>query len=209
MKLECKEVNKSTVVWSDNFFTQNELEEMYLEARYLNNLELLSPTDTGGATITVKDNTTGEEKKEQLKKNKAIFLEKLYATEPKLSSTLQICNKRLQDDKFIDYMADIHPYFITLKNMKWSILLSYYDNADRYKGHRDSAFVTVLTWFYEEPKAFTGGDFIIENDFKIECKRGRTVFMPSYLLHEVTPIIMPEDKQEKGLGRYTLSHFIW
>lgn len=199
MQFEYAEVNKSPVVWVDNLFNAEQIQEMLFEAMYINSLGILSEEDnSGGAT----------ENGELLKKNKAVFLEKIYASEPRLSGMIRSVNKKLSDSDLIDKMIDIHPYYRNLINQNGSILLNYYDKSDTYKAHRDTCYITILTWFYQQPKAFEGGDFIIENDFKIDCKIGRTVFMPSYLLHEVTPVSMPETEQGKGLGRYSLTLFI-
>tara|TARA_B100000035_G_scaffold309030_1_gene314653 strand:- start:167 stop:787 length:621 start_codon:yes stop_codon:yes gene_type:complete len=199
MKYEYAEVNKSPVVWADNFYSAEEIQEMFFEARYINSLGILSEEDESGGA---------RENGKLLKKNKAVFLEKIYASEPRLSGMIRMVNKKLSDKNFIDRMTDMHPYFNNLKNADGSILLNYYDKSDKYEAHRDTCYITILTWFYEQPKAFEGGDFIIENDYKIDCKIGRTVFMPSYLLHEVTPVTMPETEQGKGLGRYSLTLFI-
>ena len=199
MKFEYAEVNKSPVVWVDNLFNAEQIQEMLFEAMYINSLGILSEGDnSGGAT----------ENGELLKKNKAVFLEKIYASEPRLSGMIRSVNEKLSDSDLIDKMIEIHPYYSNLINQNGSILLNYYDKSDAYKAHRDTCYITILTWFYQQPKAFEGGDFIIENDFKIDCKIGRTVFMPSYLLHEVTPVTMPKIEQEKGLGRYSLTLFI-
>ena len=208
MEFNIKYVNKSPVVWSDNFFTKEEINIIQAECSRIRKLGLLNKDNTASANKEIKNAKTGEVKTKELKKNTAIFLEHLYQGDHRLSDTLTICHNKVSDSSFIDYISGIHPYFITLQNKKYAALLSYYDNADKYEGHRDQAYVTVLTWFYEDPKQFKGGDFIIENDFKIECKRGRTVFMPSYLLHEVTPISMLKKNINKGLGRYTISQFI-
>ena len=203
MKFNIKTVNQTPVLWSDNFFSDDEIGVMKKECDKIRVLGLINDPDTGSAK------TEGEDQS----KNDSVFLEKLYRSEPRLSDTMNITRIRLFDPEFKKYLVDIHPYFLTLKSLHISngvsTLLSYYDDSQYYKPHRDIAFVTVLTWFYENPKAFEGGDFIIENDFKIECKHGRTVFMPSYLLHEVTPVTMPEDKKGKGLGRYSISNFMY
>ena len=201
MEFDVEIVNQTPVVWSDNFFCAEEIDAMKKESYKLRNLGLVDD-DTNSAT---QDGKT-------LSKNNSVFLEKLYASELRLSDTINITRTRLFDQKFQEYLVSIHPYFITLGSLRIQdgvgTLLSYYDNSQYYKPHRDNAFVTVLTWFYEEPKAFKGGDFIIENTLEIECKHGRTVFMPSYLLHEVTPIKMPKNKKGKGLGRYSISNFM-
>lgn len=200
MKFEYVEVNRSPVIWIDNFFSPEQIQEMFFEARYINSLGILTEENETGAAR--------EENGKLLKKNKAIFLEDIYASEPRLSGIIRTTNEKLSNKDFIDQMTEMHPYFNNLKNNSGAILLNYYDKSDKYEAHRDTSYITILTWFYEQPKAFDGGDFIIENDYKIDCKIGRTVFMPSYLLHEVTPVTMPETEQGKGLGRYSLTLFI-
>lgn len=195
-------INQAPVVWSDNFFSPKEIKIMQDESSKLRTLGLVND-DTGSAK---------NEKGEELSKNNSVFLEKLYASELRLSDTINITRHRIFDKNLFEYLVSIHPYFYSMGGLNIQSgmlsLLSYYDSSQYYKPHRDTSFITVLTWFYENPKAFEGGDFIIENDFKIECKHGRTVFMPGYFLHEVTPVKMPEDKKEKGLGRYSITNFM-
>lgn len=212
MDFEYKEVNRSPVVWSDNFFNEDEVNLIHNECHRLNALGILS-ADTGGAFVEVKktNKVTGEVTKEQnhLSKNNGCFLEKTFGSDLRLSDTLHILRDKIHNKEFQEKMTEIHPYLFTLRhNEGTTTLLSYYDKSDHYKGHRDSSFITVLLWFYEEPKCFTGGDFVIENELTLECKRGRVVFMPGYLLHEVVPVEMKEEHQGKGRGRYTISQFI-
>jgi len=212
MDFEYKEVNRSPVVWSDNIFNKDEINLIHNECHRLNALGILQ-SETGGAKIeiTKTDEKTGKVTKEHehLSKNNGCFLEKVFASELRLSDSLHIIRDKIHNEDFINKIKDIHPYFFTLsQNKGTSSLLSYYDKSDHYKGHRDNSFITVLLWFYEEPKYFTGGDFVIENELTIECKRGRVVFMPGYLLHEVTPVEMKEEYQGKLKGRYTISQFV-
>ena len=73
---------------------------------------------------------------------------------------------------------------------------------------KDMKFQQGITWLYKEPKTFEGGEFVIEDELKIDCVRGRTLFMPGYSLHKVVPVSMPKDKKGKGLGRYTITKFV-
>ena len=65
MDFEYKEVNRSPVVWSDNFFNEDEINLIHNECHRLNGLGILSP-DTGGAFVEVKktNKVTGEVIKE-------------------------------------------------------------------------------------------------------------------------------------------------
>ena len=85
MDFEYKEVNRSPVVWSDNFFNEDEVNLIHNECHRLNALGILS-ADTGGAFVEVKktNKVTGEVTKEQnhLSKNNGCFLEKTFGSEP-------------------------------------------------------------------------------------------------------------------------------
>ena len=89
------------------------------------------------------------------------------------------------------------------------IMLSYYENEDYYDSHTDGAEVTMLTWFFKEPKKFTGGDLTL-TDFNqtIECRNNRLVVIPSCLKHEVSPIHMKEEDRNQHYGRYCLTNFL-
>lgn len=91
-------------------------------------------------------------------------------------------------------------------------LLSYYENAGYYSKHKDSAVFTVLSYFYHEPKQFTGGDITLysEGELKkatVEVRNNRVVIIPSCTLHEVSTIEMTS-KKLSGDGRYCCSIFL-
>ena len=89
-----------------------------------------------------------------------------------------------------------------------STLVSYYENNDHYRPHYDQFLVTVLIWFYREPKAYSGGDFTFnDTDVILESKHNRLVMFPCYYEHSVSPIIMHNKTSELGSGRYTITHF--
>ena len=90
-----------------------------------------------------------------------------------------------------------------------STLLSYYENGDDYKKHKDASVVTILTYFFKEPKLFSGGDLIL-NDFgvTIEPENNMIVIIPGLYNHEVSQVVMEKDCCGKNLGRYCLSQFI-
>jgi len=193
-----KAIHGAPVVWSDNLFNEEELGTIHKECVTIREKGLLSKEKTGAAI----------DKGVQLKKNKGAFFEDIYRGQPP-PPTIQIYMDKIHNPNFVSKMEDIHPYFRTLQlNEGTSTLLNYYDTSDYYKSHTDKSFVTILLWFYEEPKAFTGGDFVIEDDLTIECKKGRVLFMPGWLKHEVTPVKMWADYQGQGLGRYSISQFV-
>ena len=191
-------VKNSPVVIADNLFTSREYELMFEEFKRIKARGLLLDGDqTLGAT-----NKEGK----SLNNNMSCFLDFLY-NERNLSDMLVI-NRKIFSQPVVSKLCELHPFYEYLKAINSDgTLLSYYDSYQNYGDHVDSALITALTWFYEQPKKFEGGDFVIEKDFVVECKANRTVFMPSYMLHAVTPVT-PE-KPNKGLGRYTMTQFTY
>jgi len=86
-------------------------------------------------------------------------------------------------------------------------MISYFENSDYYEPHHDCACITVLSWLYREPRRFSGGDLIIENDLKVDCLNNRTIVFPSILKHEVTKIRMDKRDMNQNLGRFCITQF--
>ena len=85
----------------------------------------------------------------------------------------------------------------------------YYENNDEYKPHRDLARLTAITWFYREPKKFTGGNLRFPKfDMEIECKHNRVILFPSSIHHGVEKVGMEEKDMGKKLGRFTMTQFL-
>ena len=88
-------------------------------------------------------------------------------------------------------------------------LIMYYENNDEYKPHRDLARLTGITWFYREPKKFTGGNLRFPRfDMEIECKHNRVIVFPSSIHHGVDKVGMEEKDMGKKLGRFTMTQFL-
>lgn len=190
-------VNQAPVVIADDLFSYSQYKKMFEEFKRIKERGLLlTGNETFGAI-----NENGSNKKH----NASRFLDRVY--QDRRLSDILVYNRKVFSPAVVSELIGLHPLFnyIPLCNND-STLLSYYDNNNSYEEHRDTSIITILTWFYEEPKKFEGGEFVIEKDFTIECKANRTVFMPSYMLHAVTPVI-PE-KPNKGLGRYTMTQFV-
>jgi len=115
---------------------------------------------------------------------------------------------------FTDYLLDIvqnHEswFFQDCYITKTSELVSYYEDGDYYAPHKDMYILTVLTWFFREPKVFTGGDLIFPKyDMTVELKNNRTVVFPSMVVHGVSEIKMEEKYKNQKLGRFCISQFL-
>jgi len=181
-----------------NFYTDEELELIWKELNFiLNEHNLASPSETGSAR---KDGVP-------LKSNQGIFLDSFY--ENRESSNILRLNR-----KFFEVSEKIfgkcNNWFLKnfKSNLDWT-LISYYENGDYYHKHTDIAFATCLTWLYQEPKSFEGGNLLFEDyDIEIKIKNNSLIFFPSIIPHTVTKVSMDEKYIDKLLGRICISQFI-
>lgn len=195
------EVNKYKVVILDDFYDRYEYDSILQECLFLSKREkLLPPSETFSAK---KDG-------EYLKSNSGVFLDDVYAN--KNFSDILFHNKKIFHPVVQQELekVDIFYRFLNFKN-RYNTLLSYYEDGDFYKSHKDNAVITTITWLYKNPKSFVGGNIFFEEDKNkvVECKNNRTIFFPSFLNHEVDEIKMEKDKIGLGLGRFTLTQFVF
>ena len=104
---------------------------------------------------------------------------------------------------------DIH--FKWMRNLLYSTrLLNYYDDEDFYDTHTDFSVYTMVVMLCKEPNRFVGGDFhLTDINEKIEFKNNRIVFFPSFAGHKVDTVKMNSKDRNKGLGRYSITHFFY
>ena len=179
----------------EDLFTQEERDTMFDEMTYYERSGIMEdPVDTGGAR---------DEKGEGLKQNKGIELDALY-TERKFSNILRINRKLFQ----VLNMVNNSWFFKEIWVNSDRTLLSYYENSDYYRSHKDAFIFTALTWFYKEPKRFTGGDLVFSDyDLTIPCEENITIVFPSNQYHVVTEVKMDDEYLGKGNGRFTMTQF--
>ena len=191
----------SPIVVIDDFYNKKELDLIWLELNFLTNAnKLQSPKETYGAT---------DENKNQLKSNHGIFLEDVYR-DRKYSDILTLNRKMFLPD-INKTLVSVSPEFKYIENINYDVtLLSYYENNDFYKGHRDKSVLSYVYWCNKEPRKFTGGDLHFQELNKtIEYKNNRLIIFPSHYIHVVSNVEMKEgyDKKFNTYGRYSLSTF--
>jgi hypothetical protein len=183
----------------ENLYTEEELELIGDELIFLNHKSKLEgPEDTGSA----KDSSDN-----LLKENRGLFLDDLYKRR-EISNILSI-NRKLFNKEYLEAYASLSfGYKSILECNQDTTLISYYENGGYYKPHKDNSMHTALTWFFEVPKMFEGGDlFFPEYNEKIEIQQNMTVIFPSFVLHSVEEVKMKENISQ-GLGRYCMSQFM-
>jgi len=188
-------VEKLPIVILDNIYTPSEVNSLLKECEYLHD-RLLGPEQTHSAK---KDGKT-------LKQNSGIYLENFFI-DKKQSSIHQITRK-IFTTPFGEMLQNIDTFFeYYIRTNADNTLLSYYENSDFYEEHVDVSLFTMCTWIHKTPKAFTGGDFIINGEIKVDCENNRCVIFPSILKHKVTPVTIEKINQDQIKGRFTISQF--
>ena len=192
-------VKNFQVIIVDDFYTQEEYGSMLNECLFLcDKRKLRPPEETGSA----KSNDG-----KILKSNNGFFLDEIYSN--RNISDILFHNRKIFNRQFTQKLVDIDIVYRYLSDSNLdTTLLSYYENNDYYKTHKDSSRITAISWFFLQPKFFFGGELIVENEWKIDCLANRTVIFPSILFHEVTQIQMDKEHLNQKKGRFTLSAFV-
>jgi len=183
----------------DDFYDQSELDGIWQELDYLCHPKRMgrSSIERGAATMDG----------QSLKNAWEVFLDTFFTSRD--SSNILEINRKLFDQE----MFKNHPHWLfnhvgALNEDNTQIL--YYENNDEYKPHRDLARLTSITWFYREPKKFTGGNLRFPGfDMEIECKHNRVIVFPSSIHHGVDKVGMEEKDMDKKLGRFTMTQFLY
>jgi hypothetical protein len=183
----------------EDFYDERELGLIWKELDYLNSKgRYLNPEKTGAAR---------DPKGNIVKSNKGLFLDEYYSNR-NFSNILNINRKIWQGtEKFENENLNFR-YLNSCTSD--ATLVSYYENNDYYKKHKDTSVYTVLSYFHKEPKKFSGGNLkLLDYDIDIKVKNNMIIYIPSILWHEVTPIVMEQEFLNKGYGRYCMAQFLF
>ena len=188
----------------DDFYTKDQLDEIMIELKWLTKNSIMINEDKLGSAIS--------DGKILTSKN-GVFLDYVFLNW-RHSALITHGFTQTSGDDFRAKLLNYNSLFKSLFHCNGrSHLLSYYENADYYKAHKDNTFFTILNYFFIEPKQFTGGEIVLyssTNDKKIEIemKHNRTVIIAGSTPHEVTPIHSNLDGKLTGLGRYCNAIFL-
>ena len=200
MEYEIKELqNKTPYVYIKNVYSEEELSELFSELDYLQTRPSiwLDPEASGSAMTPEND---------PLKQNKGIWMNHIYKQDE--ASAILSHNLKIYSSGLAQKIAIEHSWFeYLILNSRFSTLLSYYENNNHYKPHRDQAVLTTLTWLYKEPKQFEGGEITLNEEDVLPCENNSMIIFPSTCIHEVSPVIL-KNPESKGMGRYTITTFV-
>lgn len=193
-------VNKVPYLVIDDFFDEDEVEDIWRTLDSFDPLKLMDPEESGTAHYATMMGSL------RSKSNGGMFLKSLYDRELRHYVPIMEPLERLQRE--LKKYSNDHPALRPLQDIEnEDILVSYYGQGDYYKKHFDTATITILIWLYKEPKSFEGGGLTLEDTDYIECKNNRVVVIPSYCFHEVDAVSMDPRLQKGGHGRWCISLF--
>lgn len=179
----------------EDVFDESELQKIYRELEFIYP-KLLNPSETGSA----RNNGILS------KKNKGVFLDDLYNIR-KFSDILTVNRKFFSNEIFYALEQCCPGYGLFKSSSLDCTLISYYEDSDYYEPHIDSASITIVSWFFKNPKNFIGGDFIFSDyNIKIVPKNNSAVIFFSCFKHQVTPIKMVNTSLPCS-GRFAMSLF--
>jgi len=187
----------------DDFYDQSELDRIWEELDYLCNPKRMgrSSIERGSAGVSDENGVY-----QPLKNTWDMFLDTFFTSRDS-SNILEINRKLFDKEIFKNHPHWLFNHLDALNEDNTQIL--YYENNDEYKPHRDLARLTGITWFYREPKKFTGGNLRFPKfDMEIECKHNRVIVFPSSIHHGVDKVGMEEKDMGKKLGRFTMTQFL-
>jgi hypothetical protein len=182
----------------ENLWTEQERTEMFDEMLYLEKKALFKPpTETNSA---IDDNGN------LMKMNTGMFIDHIWHNR-EYSDILK--HNRNIFKVFENKKVEKSWYYNGLGFNTDSTLVSYYEDACYYKSHRDKTVVTVVSWFFKEPKKFKGGEITFTDyDLTFEVTNDLTILFPSNIKHEVSEISIDDEYKGKQYGRFCMSQFL-
>lgn len=182
----------------ENMYNEEELKLIWEELEFLNKPGKLK----GPEGYVAAQNLNGEYKT----KSKALTLDTAYA-DRSISNILKV-NRKLFN--YGEVYSNLSPYHLKFSNSNFDITkIRYYIDGESYDPHDDINFDTIAcTYFYKKPKKFFGGDlFFPQYNYTVECKNNLCIIFPSYFIHEVKQIKIPNEDYNLGFGRYCMTQF--
>ena len=188
----------------EDFYDEKELELIWEELKYYTKPgKFLDAKDYGG--VAGRTNA------------KALALDSLYlnneangqANYRNISNILTV-NRKVFTSGILNRYASIHECCDLVYNADVT-KVRYYHDGEYYEPHTDSSFQTlVFSYFYKEPKSFTGGElYFPHHNYEYPCNNNSMIIFPSWVQHAVNKVKIKESDYYAGLGRYAITSFVF
>ena len=180
----------------DNFYDDEELELIWEELKfYTKPGKLLEPKDFGG--VIEKTN------------HHALQLDTIYDGCRDISNILKV-NRKLFTSGVLDVFAEIHESCWIAPKCDFDITkVRYYHDKEYYGSHADISFQFLgFSYFYKEPKKFTGGElFFPRHNYELTCRNNSIIIFPGWVKHGVKEVKIEDSNYYDGWGRYAITSF--
>tara|TARA_X000000368_G_scaffold106366_1_gene82493 strand:- start:268 stop:900 length:633 start_codon:yes stop_codon:yes gene_type:complete len=180
------------------FYNEEELELIWEELKfYTKPGKLLEAKDFGG----VVDRTNSH----------ALALDDIYEKEKYRSlSNILTVNRKLFTSSALEAFGQLHDCCSIATSCNYDITkIRYYHNGEYYEPHTDKSFqFLAFSYFYKEPKKFTGGELIFPKyDYELTCENNSVIIFPGWVEHGVKEVKIENSDYYDGYGRYCISSF--
>lgn len=181
-----------------NWFTPEEIEEIFKELEAIRKMALMD----------AKDNSSAKHEGQILKKGKGVFLDVLYPPEERHRSPILRHMNKIYDRGLISALSQQCSYFEQIEQCDQDhTLANYYVGGDEYKQHKDQSVYTACAYLWKEPKKFTGGNFYLR-DTMIEVENNMMVMFPGFVKHSATLVEMDNTEENAAYGRWSIARFL-
>ena len=181
----------------ENFYNKEELSLIWEELNFYTKPEKLLDAEGYGGIV---DHTNA----------KALLLDEIYTKQYRNVSNILTMNRKLFQCGVLDKFSEIHGCCSIANQSNSDITkVRYYHDKEYYDPHTDKGFqFLAFSYFYKEPKKFTGGDLIFPKyDFKVPCENNTMVVFPGWVEHGVRKVNIENSDYFDGWGRYCISSF--
>ena len=181
----------------NNLYNKEELKLIWEELKfYTRPGKLLTAVDYGG----IPDKTN----------SKALWLDKIYTGQYRKLSNILNVNRKLFTSDILKVFSEISDCCSLANRSNYDVTkVRYYHNDEYYDPHTDASVqYLAFSYFYKEPKKFTGGELLFPKyDYKLTCDNNSVIIMPGWVEHGVSKVSIEDSDYFDGYGRYAITSF--
>jgi Rps23 Pro-64 3,4-dihydroxylase Tpa1-like proline 4-hydroxylase len=182
-------------------YTDEELHLIWQELDFLTySQKLADPSEYFGAKDSLGN---------YLSNAKALVLDAVY--QKREYSNILTINRKLFTEGYTQIFSELSPDLKFIPNVNSDTTkIRYYQNGEYYRPHTDYSFAALsLSYFYREPKQFSGGQLIFPSyNYKFDCSHNSMILIPGYVEHGVNEI-KTEETPYSGNSRYCITQFLF
>ena len=180
-----------------NFYNEDELKLIWEELTFYTKPDKLLDAEDYGGVI----NSTNA---------KALVLDLVYKGKYRTLSNILTVNRKIFNDELLLAFSNLHDCCNIAQDSNYdNTKVRYYHNGEYYEPHTDRSIQFLgFTYFYKEPKKFTGGElYFPKYDYEFDCENNSLIMFPGWVEHGVTEVKIQDSDYYDGQGRYAITSF--